>query len=74
MKKCLKKSAPDKKMSKKSSFPTPAITHTFNDLWQSTCSGTVEKYNRIEIQHNALRPASPEFLKNFDDIFRKGKK
>lgn len=69
MKKSLKKSPSDKKLSKKKEFHTPAITHTFNDLWQQQCQGTVEKFNRIEIQHNALRPASPEFLANYEEIF-----
>lgn len=39
-----------------------------NEMWQSTCQDTLHKFNRIEVQHNALQPASPAFLKNYDDI------
>lgn len=70
MRKLLKKSPSDK--NKKIEFPN--ICHTFNDLWHSTCQGTVEKYNRIEIVHTPLSPPSILYLQNYDLIFRKDNK
>lgn len=37
-------------------------------MWHDACDATVKKYNTVVPQHNALQPASPAFLKNFDEI------
>lgn len=39
-----------------------------NDMWHDTCNETVRKYHTVIPQHNALQPASPTFLKNYDEI------
>lgn len=61
------KSPPEKKKGKK--VEAPSITRHENDLWRDLTYGTQKKFCTVEPHHNAPQPASPEFLKNYEEIF-----
>lgn len=66
MRKLLKKSPADKKSAK--DYKSINFNMSFDDRWHWTCDRTKDKFHTVVPQHNALQPASPEFLKNYDQI------
>lgn len=67
MEKLLKKQAVDKRLRKKA-IHAPAIVHDDNSMFHWVCDRTKDKFHTVVPHHNALQPASPTFLKNYDEI------
>ena len=50
----------------------PAITRHENDMWKDLTTGTVEKFNRVQIVHTPSI-VSEAFRSNYDSVFGRKK-